>query len=162
MAFLINLNQVYYCLIFRRACYFTFPLRFIQIFKNTSRKWTKVCNWKCVNPSRSLPLSVHKAAWARVYTPPPPNTHPLESQLLHMVWSWNICQRYFLTKDVDWWGHCFGHVTHMYLTDHKNHFFWRHHKWKNYVINVLLLSRGATGEILKLIRPPDPKIFHGR
>ena len=74
MAFLINLNQVYYCLIFRRACYFTFPLRFIQIFKNTSRKWTKVCNWKCVNPSRSLPLSVHEAAWARVYTPPPTRT----------------------------------------------------------------------------------------
>ena len=76
MAFLINLNQVYYCLIFRRACYFTFPLRFIQIFKNTSRKWTKVCNWKCVNPSRSLPLSVHEAAWARVYTPPPPTRTP--------------------------------------------------------------------------------------
>ena len=74
MAFLINLNQVYYCLIFHRACYFTFPLRFIQIFKNTSRKWTKVCNWKCVNPSRSLPLSVHEAAWARVYTPRPPPT----------------------------------------------------------------------------------------
>ena len=76
MAFLINLNQVYYCLIFRRACYFTFPLRFIQIFKNTSRKWTKVCNWKCVNPSRSLPLSVHEAAWARVYNPPPPTRTP--------------------------------------------------------------------------------------
>ena len=76
MAFLINLNQVYYCLIFRRACYFTFPLRFIQIFKNTSRKWTKVCNWKCVNPSRSLPLSVHEAAWARVYTPPTPTRTP--------------------------------------------------------------------------------------
>ena len=74
MAFLINLNQVYYCLIFRRACYFTLPLRFIQIFKNTSRKWTKVCNWKCVNPSRSLPLSVPEAAWARVYTPSPTRT----------------------------------------------------------------------------------------
>ena len=85
MAFLINLNQVYYCLIFRRACYFTFPLRFIQIFKNTSRKWTKVCNWKCVNPWRSLPLSVHEAAWARVSTPPPPTRTP---------WNLNFCTWY--------------------------------------------------------------------
>ena len=117
-AFLINLNQVHYCLIFRRACYFTFPLSFIHIFENMSQKWTKVCNWKYVNSSCSWPLSVPKVAWGRVYTPLP----PLESQLLHMVRSWNLYQRYFLAKDVDWWRHCFGHVTHRYFTDQKTIF----------------------------------------
>ena len=115
-AFLINLNQVYYCLIFRRACYFTFPLRFIQIFKNTSRKWTKVCNWKCVNPSRSLPLSMPEAAWGGC-TP-----SPLRNPDFY-VWS---------------------REPHVFYSP-KKYFCWRQHKWKNDDINELLLSRGVTG-----------------
>ena len=54
------------------------------------------------NPSRILLLSIPEA---------------LETQLPHMVWSWNLYQRCSLTKEVDWWRHHFCHVTHVYFTD---------------------------------------------
>ena len=66
--------------------------------------------------------------------PPPP-----KSWLLHMVWSWNLYPQYFLTKDVDWRRHYFGHVTHMYFTDQKTIFAevsinekW-HHQWTCFI-----------------------------
>ena len=66
--------------------------------------------------------------------PPPP-----KSWLLHMVWSWNLYPQYFLTKDVDWRRHYFGHVTHMYFTDQKTIFAevsinekW-HHQWTSFI-----------------------------
>lgn len=34
-----------------------------------------------------------------------------------MLWKWHLHQRYTLTKDVGWWRHYYGHITHACFTD---------------------------------------------
>ena len=74
-----------------------------------------MCNWKCVNPSCTLPLSIPEVAC------PPPHTQNL------VFYTWHEAEiytsnKYRLTKDIEWCRQCFGHVTHMYFTDLKTIF----------------------------------------
>ena len=94
---------------------------------------TKIVSW--FPPMvESVFLMITRSNLVEGVHPPPP-----KSWLLHMVWSWNLYPQYFLTKDVDWRRHYFGHVTHMYFTDQKTIFAevsinekW-HHQWTCFI-----------------------------
>ena len=82
------------------------------------------------------------------------STPSLESWVPHKIWSWNIQQRYSLTKDVDWWHYHFGQLTYVYFTHQKQFLLMssKIEKWKM-TRNQLLLTREITGESFKLIWP---------
>ena len=102
------------------------------------------------NPSCSLVFIIAEAAGVHTL---------LEPLVPQMVWSWNLHQRYSLTKDVDWWRHHFDPMTLAYFTDQK-HLCWHQQKLKNYIISQILLSVGLTCDNFKLVSPLDLKIWH--
>ena len=84
-------------------------------------------------------------------TPPPPPV----SQVLHMLWSWNLHQGWPLIKEVDWWRHQPCHVTRVYFTDQKP-FLLTSAKMADDVINQLLWSRRLPRVSFNLIACLEP------
>ena len=88
--------------------------------------------------------------------------HPLESWVLHMVWSWNYTKQKILIDTpwenmltyyvipLVWWP---MQMRNFSLVSHSQ-------KLKNDVVNELFVSRGLGGEFFKLIPPVDSKIWH--
>ena len=106
-----------------------------------------------LNPLRILGFIICQELGGRGLHIPLPA--PLVSQVLHMLWRWNLHQGWPLIKEVDWWRYQLCHVTRMYFTD-QNHFCWHQQKMADHVINQLLWSRRLPRVSFNLIACLEP------